>query len=46
MYWMVFLFLTKNKLGRALAQNLYVYAGSEHGQEAQAPKKINLNDIK
>lgn len=38
--------LPKNKLGRALAQNLYVYAGPEHGQEAQAPKKINLNDIK
>lgn len=38
--------LPKNKLGRAIAKNLYVYAGAEHGQEAQSPKAINLNDIK
>ena len=38
--------LPKNKLGSALFRNLYVYTGSEHQQEAQKPKMINLNDIK
>ncbi len=38
--------LPKNKLGRAMFKNLYVYAGSEHKQEAQQPKAINLSDIK
>ena len=38
--------LPKNKLGRAIYKNLYVYNGNEHKQEAQSPKKINLNDIK
>lgn len=38
--------LPKNKLGSALFRNLYVYAGSEHKQQAQNPKTINLNDIK
>lgn len=38
--------LPKNKLGSTLFRNLYVYAGSEHGQEAQKPKSINLNDLK
>ncbi|WP_196895884.1 50S ribosomal protein L13 [Aureivirga marina] len=38
--------LPKNKLGSALFRNLYVYEGSEHNQEAQAPKAINLNDLK
>ena len=32
--------LPKNKLGSALFRNLYVYVGSEHKQEAQAPKAI------
>ncbi|MEK9583474.1 MAG: 50S ribosomal protein L13, partial [Flavobacteriaceae bacterium] len=27
-------------------RNLRVYAGSEHGQEAQKPTPINLNDLK
>jgi large subunit ribosomal protein L13 len=36
--------LPKNKLGSALFRNLKVYAGSEHNQEAQKPKTINLND--
>ena len=35
--------LPKNKLGRKLYTNLYVYVGSEHEQEAQKPKKIKLN---
>ena len=38
--------LPKNKLGRAIYRNLYVYVGSEHNQEAQKPKKIDLNSIK
>jgi large subunit ribosomal protein L13 len=38
--------LPKNKLGSQLFRNLYVYAGNEHNQEAQKPKKINLNSIR
>lgn len=38
--------LPKNKLGAELFRNLKVYAGSEHGHEAQKPKAINLNDYK
>ena len=38
--------LPKNKLGRALFKNLFVYEGGEHNQEAQKPKKIELNNIK
>ncbi|WP_299678144.1 50S ribosomal protein L13 [uncultured Dokdonia sp.] len=38
--------LPKNKLGSALFRNLKVYSGSEHGQEAQKPRTINLNEIK
>ena len=36
--------LPKNRLGSALFKNLFVYAGPEHGQEAQKPKKIDLNN--
>ena len=38
--------LPKNKLGRKIYKNLYVYAGAEHNQEAQKPKKIDLNKFK
>lgn len=38
--------LPKNRLGRALNGNLYVYVGGEHNQEAQKPKKIELDSIK
>ncbi len=38
--------LPKNKLGADLFRNLRVYAGTEHDQEAQKPKAINLNDLK
>ena len=38
--------LPKNKLGSALFRNLKVYSGTEHDQEAQKPKVINLNEIK
>jgi len=38
--------LPKNKLGRSIKKNLYVYAGEEHDQVAQKPELINLDDIK
>jgi large subunit ribosomal protein L13 len=38
--------LPKNRLGRALFRNLYVYTGTEHPHEAQEPKEISLNSIK
>lgn len=34
--------LPKNKLGRKLLTNLRVYAGSEHGQAAQKPEKLEI----
>ncbi len=34
--------LPKNRLGRALFKNLYVYEGAEHPHEAQKPKEIKL----
>ena len=38
--------LPKSKLGRALFNNLYVYEGENHEQEAQKPKKVELKNIK
>ena len=38
--------LPKNKLGAAILRNCYIYPGSEHNQEAQKPKALNLNDLK
>lgn len=38
--------LPKNRLGAELYRNAYVYVGSEHKQEAQKPKQINLNTIR
>ena len=38
--------LPKNKLGRLISKNLYVYSGENHNQMAQKPKLINLDDIK
>ncbi len=38
--------LPKNKLGAELFRNLKVYVGTEHDQEAQKPKTINLNPSK
>ncbi|WP_281542298.1 50S ribosomal protein L13 [Maribacter aestuarii] len=38
--------LPKNRLGAELFRNLKVYAGTEHGQEAQKPKVVNLKDLK
>ena len=34
--------LPKNRLGRSLFKNLYVYEGAEHPHAAQQPKEINL----
>lgn len=34
--------LPKNRLGRALFGNLYVYEGAEHKHEAQNPKELKL----
>ena len=38
--------LPKNRLGRRLNTNVFIYAGTEHKQEAQQPKKIDLSTIK
>lgn len=38
--------LPKNKLGDKLIGNMYVYAGSEHEQQAQKPKEIDINILK
>lgn len=34
--------LPKNRLGRKLYTNLYVYEGAEHPHEAQKPKEVKL----
>ncbi len=34
--------LPKGRLGRALFNNLHVYAGAEHPHEAQQPKEVTL----
>ena len=38
--------LPKNKLGAKLLNNVYVYSGTEHKQEAQQPKTIDINSLK
>lgn len=38
--------LPKTKLGAQLFRNLYVYAGSEHKQQAQQPIELKINTIK
>jgi len=35
--------LPKNKLAAKLLNNLYIYEGPEHKQEAQSPKAIDIN---
>ena len=37
--------LPKTRLGAALLRNLKVYAGSEHKNEAQTPRSIDINTI-
>ncbi len=34
--------LPKNKIGRRMIRNLFVYAGTEHPHSAQQPKELNL----
>lgn len=38
--------LPKNRLGREIMRNIFIYAGNEHPHQAQQPQKINLNTIK
>ena len=38
--------LPKGPLGRKLLGNLYIYNGTEHNQEAQKPKAIDINQYK
>jgi large subunit ribosomal protein L13 len=38
--------LPKGILGRSLMNNLYIYEGAEHKQEAQKPKAIDINQYK
>ena len=35
--------LPKGPLGRSLMNNLYIYEGTEHNQQAQQPKAIDIN---
>ncbi len=35
--------LPRNRLGNAIFNNLYVYAGSEHPHTAQQPKELKIN---
>lgn len=38
--------LPKNRMGRALIENMHVYLGAEHPHEAQNPKVIDINNFK
>ena len=38
--------LPKGILGRSLQNNLYIYEGTEHQQQAQQPKTIDINQYK
>jgi large subunit ribosomal protein L13 len=38
--------LPKRRLGRQLNTNVRIFAGAEHGHEAQQPKKVDLSKIK
>ena len=38
--------LPKNKLGRQLLGNLYIFDGAEHNKAAQQPKNIDINTLK
>jgi len=38
--------LPHTRLGDAIINNLKVYQGDKHNQEAQQPKLINLNDLR
>tara|TARA_X000000368_G_scaffold170447_1_gene134469 strand:- start:82 stop:537 length:456 start_codon:yes stop_codon:yes gene_type:complete len=38
--------LPKNRLGRKILKNCFIYESDNHNQEAQKPKVLNLNEIK
>jgi large subunit ribosomal protein L13 len=38
--------LPKGRLGRVLNTNVRVFAGTEHGHDAQKPKKVDLSKIR
>ncbi len=38
--------LPRNRLGKAIFKNLFIYAGSEHPHQAQQPKQLDINSIK
>ena len=38
--------LPKNKLGRAILKNCYIYSSEEHNQNAQKPELLNLKNLK
>ena len=38
--------LPKNRLGREIYRNLYVYEGAEHPHEAQKPTAVKLDELK
>lgn len=38
--------LPKGRLGRKLNTNIRIFAGTEHGMDAQQPKKVDLSKIK
>lgn len=38
--------LPKNRLGRVINTNVRIFAGTDHGHEAQQPKKVDLSKIK
>lgn len=35
--------MPKNRLGKQILTNVYIYAGEEHPHEAQKPKSIDIN---
>lgn len=38
--------LPKNRLGRRIIENMYVYNGPNHPHQAQEPKEIDINKLK
>ena len=38
--------LPKNRLGRAMAKKLHVYAGPDHPHQAQKPEVLQIDDLK
>lgn len=38
--------LPKNRLGRKIFKNMFVYTGENHKHEAQKPKSLNINSLR